>query len=190
MKRVAGIGLIAAALGVVTAPVRADDGYLDRARVVSVTPVYETVEVVIPRRECWTERVVRRPAVSHRAGGDETLLPTLVGGALGGYLGHKLGDGRSEAVTTAMGTAIGLAVGHQLSHRRYRHEHHAPARVIHERRCRTVEHVETERRRTGYRVQYRYKGRLFETITDHHPGKWIRVTVDVEPVDDYTVEDF
>jgi len=107
---------------------------------------------------------------------------------LGGYLGNKLGDGDSEAITTAMGTAIGLAVGHQVGQRHY--GHHYRRRVFHERRCETVDEVRSERRLTGYRVQYRYKGRLFETITDHRPGKWIRVEVDVDPVDDYTVEDF
>ncbi len=168
----------------------AHDGYVDRARVVSVTPIYEKVEVVEPRRECWTERVVERVRPRHGRHGD-ALFPTLIGGAVGGYLGNKLGDGDGQAVTTAMGTAIGLAVGHEIGRQRYR-RYDAPerARVHRERRCRTVEHVRTERQLTGYRVQYRYKGRLFETVTDHRPGKWISVEVAVDPVDEYTAEHF
>ncbi|HHB13058.1 MAG TPA: glycine zipper 2TM domain-containing protein [Chromatiales bacterium] len=179
------------AASLLTMPVAglASDGYVDRARVVSVRPIYETVEVAVPRRECWTGRVVERYSSVPDYGGD-TLFPTLIGGALGGYLGNKLGDGRSEAVTTAMGTAIGLAVGQQVGRKHRRHHHYSePVRVHRERRCRTVEHYETERRLTGYRVKYRYKGRLFETITDHRPGKWISVEVDVDPLDDFILDD-
>jgi uncharacterized protein YcfJ len=182
------VGGAVALAGALPAAASALDGYTDRARVVAATPIYETVEVVVPRRECWTERVVERRPAGHGHGG-EALFPTLIGGALGGYLGHKLGDGDAEAITTAMGTAIGLAVGHQVGQGRHIGRSYRP-RVFHERRCETVEDVRTERRLTGYRVQYRYRGRLFETVTDHHPGDWIRVRVDVDPVDDHFLEDY
>ena len=36
----------------------------------------------------------------------------------------------------------------------------------------------------GYRVKYRYKGRVFSTRMKHHPGKRIPVRVSVAPVGD------
>ena len=44
-----------------------------------------------------------------------------------------------------------------------------------------VTDVEHEGRVVGYRVGYEYAGREFETVTDYHPGREIRVRVDVTP---------
>jgi uncharacterized protein YcfJ len=38
-----------------------------------------------------------------------------------------------------------------------------------------------EQRVVGYNVTYRYAGRNYHTVTDHHPGRTIRVRVDVRP---------
>ena len=52
-----------------------------------------------------------------------------------------------------------------------------------EQRCKTYYDVETEERLTGYEVSYRFSGREYQTITDQHPGKKLRVRVGVEPAE-------
>jgi uncharacterized protein YcfJ len=51
--------------------------------------------------------------------------------------------------------------------------------VEHVRHCETVDRYEEEQELTGYRVKYRYDGRIFYTHTTEHPGKYIPVRVKV-----------
>lgn len=51
------------------------------------------------------------------------------------------------------------------------------------RRCRTVKRYEPRQQLIGYRVDYRYEGQTFTTRTRGNPGRFIRVRVDVDPVD-------
>ncbi len=48
-------------------------------------------------------------------------------------------------------------------------------------RCTTRTRTTTENRLSGYRVAYRYQGRLYRTTTQQHPGKRIAVEVSVRP---------
>jgi len=57
--------------------------------------------------------------------------------------------------------------------------------TVYEQRCRNVtEHVR-QQRVDGYEVTYRYGGRTYQTVTDHHPGDHLQVRVDVAPVYGY-----
>ena len=48
-------------------------------------------------------------------------------------------------------------------------------------RCRTVEVERTERRLTGYDVEYQYKGEKYMSRLDSDPGNRLRVRVSVTP---------
>ena len=146
-------------------------GYVDSARVIWSEPIYQTVEVLRPVRECWTERVVRR---GRRA---ESYTGTIAGGIIGGVLGNRIGRGRGRAVLTVAGGLLGASIGHDLSAGSSR------PRVSRKDRCEVVQHYDEEEQIVGYRVKYRYNGKTFFTRTQERPGKRIRVRVNVDPVD-------
>ncbi len=156
------------------AEARWNDTYVDSAKVISATPIYETIEINRPVERCYDERV------EHRRSGYRSPAGTLVGGIVGGMLGNQIGRGRGRTAATVAGTVLGASVGRGLSHqegdRRY---------VTNERRCELVDQYDTEERLLGYRVKYRYKGRIFETRTSEHPGRRIPVRIDVDPLDAY-----
>jgi len=155
------------------ASARWDDSYVDSARVVSAVPIYETVEVNRPEERCYDARVVQRPEYRPGAG-------TLVGGIIGGVLGNQVGDGRGRTAATVAGTLLGASVGRNLGYGRDDRR-----RVSYERRCELVDSYRSEERLLGYRVKYRYKGKIFETRTSEHPGERIPVRVDVDPLETY-----
>lgn len=148
--------------------------YADSAKVISATPIYETIEINRPVERCYRERVV------HRDPGYHSPIGTLVGGVAGGVLGNQIGHGRGRTVATVVGALLGASVGHRVGH-----HNGGRSYVTHERRCELVDHYDTEEELVGYRVKYRYKGRIFETRTSEHPGRRIRVRVDVDPLEVY-----
>ncbi|MGE0811419.1 MAG: glycine zipper 2TM domain-containing protein [Immundisolibacter sp.] len=151
------------------------DRYYVDARVTHVEPLYHTVRVEEPRRECWDEDVyVERPAYRSHTG-------TILGGIVGGVLGHELGGHHHHGIATAAGTVLGASIGRDLSRRRYADDGYYSRRE----RCEVRPTYTTEQRIDGYRVTYVYAGREHETITDYEPGDVIRVRVDVDPHEDY-----
>ena len=146
--------------------------YTDTAEVIQVDPLYQPVQVARPVNQCWTERVAHpAPRTSHLAG-------TLTGGLIGGVLGSKLGRGRGNAPLAVAGALAGAAIGQRLSTPAY-----SPPAWSNVQRCTTVNRYEQVRQVVGYRVNYRYEGQTFTTQTVRHPGRYIRVRVDVDPVD-------
>jgi len=153
----------------------ADQGFMDNARVVRADPLYESVEVAVPVRECWTETVTR----GGRNHGSYTA--PIAGGIVGGLVGNRLGRGHRSGRTalTVAGTLLGASIGNDIRATSYRRP--GIERV---RRCETVDHYEEQQQLVGYRVEYRYEGQTFTTRTSEHPGEYIRVHVNVDPVDD------
>ena len=147
-------------------------GYIDSAEVVQAQPLYRNVQVAVPARECWTERVVQ--------GGHPQAAYTgpLVGGVIGGVVGHSLARGGARTPMTVAGTLIGSSLGRRLGAVSYP----APT-LVDVRRCQTVRRYEPRQQIVGYRVDYRYEGQTFSTRTQRHPGRIIRVRVEVDPVD-------
>ena len=175
MKRLLAVipGLAVAACS--TAPSR-DAGlvYGDMAEVTRVEPLYQPVQVARPVNECWTDPAahVTRPRPSAGA--------TLAGGLIGGVIGSNLGRRRGRVPYTVAGALAGAAIGHSLS----RPKHAEPAYASRDvERCATVNHYEQRQHVVGYRVDYRYAGQTFTTQTPHHPGRYIRMRVQVDPVD-------
>ncbi len=153
----------------------AGNSYVDYADVINVEPVYTTVRVSSPRRECWEETV--HPAHGYGRG-RHSYTPMIVGGIVGGVVGNQFGSGRGKDLMTAAGVVLGGSIGRDVAHRhrpRYGHP-------VVETRCRTDYDYHEEERVDGYRVEYRYQGRTYVTRMGHDPGERIRVHVDVSPV--------
>jgi uncharacterized protein YcfJ len=147
-------------------------GYVDTAEVIQAEPLYQAVQVARPVNECWTETVAQgNPTEGVYAG-------LVVGGILGGVLGNQLVRGRGRTPMTVAGTLIGAALGQGFSAVSRR-----PPAMATVRRCRTVNRYEPRQQLVGYRVDYRYGGQTFTTRTRGYPGRFIRVRVDVDPVD-------
>jgi uncharacterized protein YcfJ len=151
--------------------------YQDTAKVISAEPIYRTVEITTPERHCWDEEVERYHANNHSYTG------TVLGGILGGVIANRVSrhHGRGDNVATVAGALLGSSIGHDISHRNSR----GYTTTSTERRCEVSERTSYEEELVGYDVTYRYKGRLFTTRTDEHPGKRIPVDVDVRPVRHY-----
>lgn len=134
-----------------------------KARVLDARPIYRSVEVVVPEQHCGPR---------HRAGHDrhrdrDEVVGTVVGGVVGGLLGNQVDKGSGRTVMTVAGTAIGAVIGNRLAADGDRHRTG--------RRCETVERVEKRDQLVGYKVRYRYRGRVYHTRTRHDPGKWLHV---------------
>jgi uncharacterized protein YcfJ len=146
----------------------------DYAEVISADPIVETVQVEVPREECWTER---RPVGS--AGLGNSVTPEIVGVLLGGAIGYQFGSGRGQDVATVAGAVLGGSLGHDIKVRNARHG------AIYENveRCQLVSDYNTEERILAYDVAYQYNGQVYRTTMDHDPGSRVRVEVDVNVVE-------
>lgn len=137
-------------------------------RVLQVEPIYRVAEVVVPEEYC-TESAAASTATDP---GRAALTGAVVGGVVGGVAGNQIGKGRGRTAMTVAGAVVGAAVGYRAGP--------GMAGVISDsqwsyRHCETVERVETREELLGYRVKYRYRGRIYHARTDHHPGDRIRV---------------
>lgn len=151
--------------------------FFDYARVIEVQPVYKQVKVSLPRTECWDEH--RRRPVTREVHNGNTSENMIVGGIIGGVIGHQLGGGSGKDAATLAGTLIGAAVGHDNSRRTVQTGEY---RIEHRERCETHVDYRLEERQDGYRVTYRYHGEVFHTRMAQHPGKRIRIKVQITPV--------
>ena len=164
------------ALSIIAAPgmLLADNGFLDKARVISSQPLYEIVRVNQPEEHCWNERVRHR--------GDsrsDSYTPTIAGAIVGGVVGNQFGKGRGKDAMTVAGVLLGGSIGNDLG-KKPTHGY-----VTSERRCELVDSYREHEELVGYDVKYKYKGKVFHTRTDREPGKFIDVQVSVTPAGGY-----
>lgn len=165
--------VLAVSLISVSATVLADNSFSDRAKVISSEPLYETVRVNEPVERCWNERVRHRG----RSGSD-SYTPTIAGAIVGGVVGNQFGKGSGKDAMTVAGALLGGSVGNDLG-KRPGHGY-----VTSERRCERVDNFREHDELVGYRVKYRYNGKIFHTRTSQDPGRFLNVRVSVAPVDD------
>ncbi len=171
------------------APAAFAEPYTDRARVLSVRPVTERIPV--SREECWNDR--QRGYEERRVTRSDTGAPigagTVLGAVVGGVIGHQFGNssgGRDRG--TAAGAIVGGLIGNQAER-----DNSGPRERVTEiervpvernvERCRVVDEVREAT--LGYDVRYEYAGRQFTTRTPQDPGRNLRVSVDVQPIEDY-----
>lgn len=148
----------------------------DRARVVDVEPLYESVHYTVPTEQCHLERV---PVHEHNHVGRSYTTPILaaiIGGAIGNVVGHSK---HNKQVGTVVGAILGGSIGRDIA-RRHRYEA-TPVSYRSEEVCRVVNEPREELELTGYRVTYQYAGETHTTKMATDPGKYLRVRVRVSP---------
>ena len=185
-KQLALAGLTASLVGVSAHASAGDSGYYegqdgyDYATVTAVTPIYNDIQIVEPRTQCWDQTVTyQQPSPAG------TIIGGLIGAAVGrdAARGYRHGRGHhrhyhrgNKGAGMVAGAAVGAMIGGAIS------RHNAPVQYGTQQRCQVVEEVSTRRELVGYDVNYRYNGQEYLIRTDRHPGDRIRVRVDVTPV--------
>jgi uncharacterized protein YcfJ len=172
-------------LGLATNAPASHNSYEDYARVISAKPIYETVEVILPHEECWTEQTYGHSDYPrHRHAHNDSYTAPLAGALLGGVIGNQFGGGDGKTALTVGGALLGAAIGDDIADSR---EYYRPSGLYHSpqsiRRCETVDHRETREEVIGYRVKYRYKGETYYTRMERDPGDTLRVRVSVRPIE-------
>ena len=164
----------------------------DQARVISARPIMERIP--ISREECWNE--VQRGYEERRVTRTDTGAPigagTILGAVIGGAIGRQFGNstgGKDRG--TAAGAIVGGVIGNQIerdanaqgpSAERERVEVERRPVERNVERCRVVDEVREAT--VGWDVRYEYQGREFATRLQSDPGRYLRVRVDVVPVDE------
>jgi uncharacterized protein YcfJ len=143
-------------------------GKTERARVVHVVPIYRSVKVVTPHRECWDE-----PRRYHRSSDSHTS--TIAGALIGGVVGNQFGGGSGKTALTIAGSLLGGSIGRDMN------RYHSDSYTVREEQCHVSHDTHYERQLQGYDVTYRYQGKRYTTFMAQHPGKYISVDVSVNP---------
>lgn len=140
----------------------------EKARVTHVEPIYRHVTVTTPQRECWDEPQRHRNDY-------QSYTSTIAGGIIGGVIGNQFGGGSGKTALAIAGTLLGGSAGRDFEAR------NSGYHTRYEQQCEVVERHHREQRIDAYEVSYRYHGKQYTTVMDHHPGKFIPVDVHVEP---------
>lgn len=152
------------------------------AEVIRVQPLRRSVRVATPVQQCWEEPVHYRQAGGYGRQRGRSYTAPILGGIVGGLVGNQFGGGNGQVLLTVAGAVLGASVGNDHGQRAARRQYHAPAYPVVEQRCETVQRYHEEVRTEGYLVDYRYAGRVYSAELDHHPGRRLRVDVDVRPL--------
>lgn len=148
-------------------------GEIYEAPVISANPVYRTVEVSVPKKECW-EEAVAVPTRHH-----ESRTPEIFGAIVGAGIGRLFGSGRGQDVATVAGAVLGGSIGRDQKYRNRGNNDE----VRYEQRCKVVDEFYSEERLQGYDVTYEYNDNVYTTQTQTDPGSIIKVSVNVVPVE-------
>ena len=126
-----------------------------RGKVIKVKPIYREVSVPVKKRNCRGR---------HR----DDIGGAVAGGLIGGIIGNQIADRGDRAALTVVGALLGGFIGNEIhddNRKGHRHSRDCTIRTRHE----------TRREVVGYKVKYRYRGEIYKTRTNRHPGKFIRV---------------
>jgi uncharacterized protein YcfJ len=165
-----------------------DRGGYDYAKVVDVAPIVESYKVNNPVEQCWDEKVPTRPRHDRYRRNASSPTGEILGAIIGGALGNQFGSGRGKKVATAAGAVLGASVAHDIErNQRNRHGYSSRGYDGYDRyevvqRCEIRDAYSYEEQVVGYDVAYSYRGNIYHTQMDRHPGKKIRVRVSVDPV--------
>lgn len=148
-----------------------DYAHQDYAKVTHVQPLYERSSRRIPETSCHIESYRESGSSNSHTG---TILGGIIGAAIGNEVGHKK---RNKQVGAVAGGLLGASIGRDVSRRNQGREPRHREREV----CETHYRTESVRQLTGYQVSYKYRGRHYQTHTQHHPGDRIPVQVAVRP---------
>lgn len=167
--------IVASVISIIfSTPLWADNNnnFTDRGRVIHSKPIYETVRTNYPEERCWNEPTRHRGAV-----GGRSYTPTIAGAIVGGVVGNQFGKGSGKDILTVAGAVLGASVGHDMGRQPPRRSY-----TTSERRCEQVDNYREHEEVVGYRVKYKYNGKVFWTRADRDPGKYIPLQISVVPV--------
>ena len=171
--------LLALAAGSALAAQAQPQSFVERARVQSVEPQYQAVQV--PRQECSSQWVNEAQPVG-QTGGNHSYTGAVVGGLAGGVIGNQVGQGHGREAATAVGAVIGALTGDRIGNQGAQPPQTVYQNVQREvRTCRTVNDVQQQL--TGYRVTYEYNGNLYSTVTRQQPGRTLPIQVSITPME-------
>ncbi len=146
--------------------------HYDYARVIRVKPVYRQIKVSNPVTECWDKPVQHN---RHKSAGG-----IVAGGLIGGIVGNQIGKGRGRKLATVVGAIVGAQIGHEAvnghsssSHGQY---------TSYQEHCEVHEQVSYDEVIDGYKVTYEYQGERYKIEMPYHPGKRIKMHIQVSPV--------
>lgn len=194
LKTISSALVIAGIVGAISMPVAAkkyrdyrDNSTFDYAKVVDVAPIVESYKVNKPVEQCWDERVPRRHSSEYRERRHNSPTGEILGAIIGGAIGNQFGNGRGKKVATAAGAVLGASVAHDVKHNKRKHRRHSRNHRGYDRydvvqRCELQDNYIVEEQVVGYNVAYKYRGNVFHTEMDRHPGAKIKVKVTVDPV--------
>ncbi len=154
--------------------------FVDTARVISSTPIYERVSE--PKQECWNETVSSTGAVSRSTPVEERSIGgALIGGVLGGVVGNQIGQGHGNTAATAAGAIAGAIIGDRVANQNAAQTQQITQlpQMREERHCRQVENYRDVIR--GYNVTYHYNEKDVTTRMLSQPGDTVRVGISVLP---------
>lgn len=152
---------------------QSNNHFEDTARVTHVEPVYKTVRVSTPQRECWQQQ---RSNYKQQ----KSYTSTIAGSIIGGVAGNQLGGGSGKKIMTVAGVLLGGSIGRDLGYNNPSQSHNDTVE-----QCRVTERHHQEQRSDGYSVTYRYNKQSYTTHMEHRPGEHIPVQVSVRPVNNY-----
>lgn len=155
------------AMAAFASPALADDQYIDSARVLSVTP--QTENVNMPRQECRTEYQQQSYSNSNHS-----IMGAVIGGVAGGLLGNTVGRGSGRVAAAAVGAGVGAIAGDRITR-----NNTVSTRAVPVETCYQVDNWQTVN--AGYLVTYEYNGRTYNTVSSVDPGDFIEVNVMVAP---------
>ena len=147
-----------AVLALVSIQADADD-FTDTARVISSTPIYQTVT----GQECYNIPV-SAPATNNRSMGG-----SILGGIAGALLGSQVGQGNGRVAAGAVGAIAGAIAGDRVQNS----ESSGNNADGTERQCKDI----TKQVVAGYKVSYEYGGHVGVTTMPQQPGNTITVGV-------------
>jgi len=153
-----------------------NSSFEDTARVTHVEPLYTSVRVATPQREC-SQRSYRRNDHSQKS-----YTSTIAGSIVGGVVGNQFGGGSGKKIMTVAGALLGGSVGRDLG---YQSPSSSYSNYDRGEECHVTQRYHQEERINGYSVTYRYQGQLYTTEMGRHPGKRIPVEVSVRPSRNY-----
>lgn len=158
--------------------------HYDYARVVDVNEIIEKVKYSEPVEKCWNEKVRYRNERRH-ARNHDSRTPDVIGTLIGAAVGNRFGSGSGRDAATVAGALLGGSIGRDVRKSGQRHNqgrYRDDYRVETVRQCETHHEVRYDEQVAGYNVKYKYKGKVFSTQMDTHPGRKIKVQVTVVPV--------
>ncbi len=148
----------------------------DYATVIDAEPIFQTVQISEPRRQCWQEQVRYRDGYSNGGTAVQTVMGGVIGGALGNAVGHRK---RNRQVGAVVGAVLGATISNAYASKRKRYDE---GLYVNEEVCEIVEESHMEEQIVGYNVRYRYSNSTYTTRTDVDPGDTIKVRIAISPV--------